>query len=240
MQEKTGFVDIHTHLLPKVDDGARDMDDALALIAQAQANGTSALVLTPHYRGRYRRNSPEQLQEIFEELRSKTDMELYLGNEIGYERELADKLSEGRVLPLNGGRYVLLEFSTDSPKSQITGGVLDVLNCGFVPIIAHAERYEIFRRNRALMDEVLDLGVLVQVNADSILGGCGFEIKRYCHWLLKKRMVHFVASDGHDSQLRKPVLGDCYRRVCKKYGEAYAAELFWKNARVVLEDPDAR
>ncbi len=238
MQEQVRFVDIHTHILPGVDDGAKDMDDALALIGQARDSGTEAIVLTPHYRGRYRKNGPEQLRAAFATLQRKAPggVELFLGNEIGYERELADKLSEGRVLTINGGRYVLLEFSSDSPKSQVTGGVLEVLNCGFVPIIAHAERYDILRHNRNLVEELLDLGALIQVNADSILGGCGLEIKRYCHRLLKKRMVHFVASDGHDAQVRRPVLEDCYRRVCRKYGEGYAAELFWKNARIILTD----
>lgn len=237
MSKSIGFFDIHSHLLPGADDGARDMDDALALLALAQANGTEALVLTPHYRGRYRQNTPQQLEETFRQLcrLAPEGMTLYLGNEAGYERDLADKLSEGRVLSINGGRYVLLEFSTGTPKSLILDGVFEVLNAGFTPIIAHVERYDAFRKHKALADVVLDAGALLQINADSVLGSSGGDIKRYCHYLLKKQMVHFVASDGHDQTHRPPLLTDCYQRICKKYGAEYAADLFRENARIMLK-----
>lgn len=240
MPDNQRFFDIHTHLLPGVDDGARDMDDALALLRRAWDDGTGTLVLTPHYRGRFRQNTPQQLRERFEQLRSLAPegMKLYLGTEAGYERDLADKLSEGRVLSLDGSRYVLLEFSTGSPKSQVLDGVFEVLNAGFTPIIAHVERYDTFRRHKDLAEDVLSVGTLLQVNADSLLGGWGSDVKRYCHRLLKRRMIHFIASDGHDSEHRPPTLGECYRLICKKYGEEYAADLFWENARLVLEGAD--
>ena len=234
--ESIGFFDIHSHLLPGVDDGAQNMDDALALLSQAKADGTEAMVLTPHYRGRFRQNTPQQLDEIFRQLclQAPEGMKLYLGNEAGYERDLADKLSEKTVLSINGGRYVLLEFSTETPKSLILDGVYEVLNAGFTPIIAHVERYASFRRHKALADETLDAGALFQINADSILGRCGRDVKRYCHYLLKRQMVHFIASDSHDQIHRPPLLSECYRRICKKYGPEYAACLFRENARIVL------
>lgn len=237
MSESIGFFDIHTHLLPGVDDGARDMDDALALLAMAQADGTQAILLTPHYRGRFRQNTPQQLEEIYRQLcrQAPEGMTLYLAAEAGYERDLADKLSEGKVLSINGGRYVLLEFSDATPKSLILDGVFEVLNAGFTPIIAHVERYDAFRRHKDLADEVLDAGALLQLNADSVLGTSGGEIKRYCHHLLKKQKVHFIASDGHDKSHRPPLLAECYQRICKKYGADYAADLFRENARTMLK-----
>lgn len=236
-----GFIDIHTHILPGLDDGAKDMEQAMELLQLAWDNGTVGVILTPHFRGRYRRNTPEQLRQTFEELRQRAavqlpEMELYLGNEAGIEIELAEKLIEGRVLSLNGGNYVLLEFHTASSATQILKGVLDVLNCGFTPIIAHAERYDAFCQNKRMAEGLIQFGALIQVNADSILGGAGYASKRCARRLLRKKKVHFVASDAHDATRRHPMLMSCYRKVSKKYGKEYAARVFWENARAILEE----
>lgn len=230
------FIDIHCHLLPGVDDGAGSMDDAVALLKMAWEDGTGTLVLTPHYRGHYRRNTPQQLRETFAALcaQAPEGMELYLGCEVGYEPEVWEKLTEGRVLTIHGGRYVLLELSVGVTGPQAVQAVREIAECGFVPIIAHIERYPVFQRDKALVGAVLDQGALVQINADSIMGRWGFGAKRFCRWLLARRLAHFVASDSHDAQERPPKLAACYRYICEKYGEDYAAALFWNNARVVL------
>jgi protein-tyrosine phosphatase len=239
-----GFVDIHTHILPGVDDGAQDLPESLELLKRACAQGTGAVVLTPHYRGRYRDNGREKLTGIFERLceAAKTqcpELELYLGCEVGYELDVSEKIADGTVLPLNGTQYVLLEFREDSFRSRILDGVLEVLNFGYVPIIAHAERYHAFRKHPKLADEVTELGALIQLNADSVLGKCGFGIKRYCHRLLKSHLVHFIATDAHDQKSRKPELAPCYRRIQKKYGQAYADALLIRNGRAVLAGSDS-
>lgn len=235
------FVDIHTHILPGVDDGAQNPQQAMELLRLAWESGTGAVILTPHYRGRYRRNTPQQLHQSFEQLQQLAaeqlpDMELYLGNEAGIELELTEKLREGRVLTLNGGRYVLLEFHTASTAGKILDGVLDVLNCGYIPVVAHAERYDGFNRDKNLAREVTRLGALIQINADSVLGGAGAEVKRCARRLLRKRHAHFIASDAHDTHRRTPMLAQCYRKVSRRYGKTYAARLFWENARELLAD----
>ena len=236
-----GFVDIHTHILPGVDDGSPELSQSLELLKYAFDQGTAAVVLTPHYRGRFRDNTAQKLTALFEELRqsAKTEcpgLELYLGCEVGYELDVSEKLADGTLLPLNGTRYVLLEFREGSFRSRIMGGVLEVLNFGYVPVIAHAERYDAFRRYPSLARELVELGALIQLNADSILGSCGWGIKRYCHKLLKRRLVHFIATDAHDLNKRKPELKTCYHKLRKKYGKEYADVLFLKNARVMLAD----
>lgn len=235
------FIDIHCHILPGVDDGAKDLAQALELVKIAQDDGTGALVLTPHYRGRFRQNTPEQLRAAFDALRQAApkDMELFLGNEVAYEKDVAEKLTEGRVLSLAGGRYVLLEFDVATTGYQAMDAVMELIGGGAIPVIAHAERYPAFQRDKQLTEAVLAAGALIQINADSVLGKCGFGVKRFCHWLLKGRRAHFVASDAHDREARPPKLGDCFRYICKKFGEDYAAALFWENARVVLAEGGA-
>lgn len=236
-----GFTDIHTHLLPEVDDGAQDMSQALRLIRMAWENGTRTIVLTPHYRGKYKKNTPEQLKEKFNWLGDmvKTefpDMNLYLGNEISYETDAPEAMHTGRVLTMNDSQYALLEFRTKSLRSHIISGVSETIRCGFIPIVAHVERYEISRSDPTLISELLEMGALLQLNADSVMGVNGFGVKRFCHKLLKAEQVHFIASDAHDVKHRPPLLRDCFLRVHKKYGQEYATALFYENAQVVIEN----
>lgn len=235
------FVDIHTHILPGLDDGARDETEAMAMLRMAWEDGTGALVLTPHHRGHYRRNTPQKIRPIFDSLcaraaRELPELELYLGNEVGVEVELVEKLEQGQVLSINGGDYVLLEFRDSATARQVLDGVLELLSCGYTPVIAHAERYDAFRSSRDLADEVTRLGALIQVNAGSLFGEDGLAVRRCCKRLLRRGNVHFVASDAHDPQKRTPVLSKCYQRICRKYGEDYAQQLFWRNARDILKE----
>jgi protein-tyrosine phosphatase len=234
-----GLVDIHCHILPGVDDGAQTLKDSLELLRMAHEDGVSAVILTPHYRGHYRKNTPEILRRHYEALCAEVrkvlpGMELYLGNEAAWERDLGEKIAEGRVLTMHGSPYVLLEFGFGIMRSQVTDGVMDVVSCGYTPIIAHVERYDIFRKDKTLVDEVLSMGALIQLNADSVLGKRGFGSKRFCHRLLKQGKAHFIASDAHDCQNRPPLLGECFAYVSQRYGEDYAQILLRDNARALL------
>ena len=238
-RRKQGFVDIHTHLLFGVDDGAVDLQQSMELLAMARENGTTAVVMTPHHRGRFRKNTAEFLRQRFAQLQEQVkneipDMKLYLGNEAAHERELGDKVAEGRVLSLNDSHYVLLEFDYNSSRVQVVEETMALIGSGYTAIIAHAERYDIFRKNKKLPEELIYVGALIQLNADSILGKCGFATKRVCHRLLKNGMVHFVASDGHDTKERPPVLKECFDYVSKRYGEDYAWSIFRDNALDLL------
>jgi protein-tyrosine phosphatase len=237
--EIQGLVDIHTHILHGVDDGAKDLQDALALLRLARENGTTQLVLTPHYRGHWRSNTPRLLRERFAELSEQAakelpDVKLYLGNEAGIEREVGEKVAEGRILPVGDSRYVLLEFDYNSSRIQVINGVMEVISSGFMPIIAHAERYDIFRKDKQLPDEILHVGAMIQLNADSVMGSCGLRAKLCCLRLLSRGQVHFIASDGHDLKYRKPVLRDCFAYVAKRFGEEYAWVLFRDQAKAIL------
>lgn len=236
-----GFIDIHTHILPQVDDGARDIAEAEKMIRMAWEDGTRALFLTPHYRGKYKKNPPAWLRENFDLLQRQIrealpEMRLYLGSELHYEKDAPEKLQEGRILSLNGSNYVLLEFGSSSLRSQVLSAVSEITCCGYTPVIAHAERYPVFRTDPSLADDVLDMGALIQLNAESILGTQGFRIRHYCHTLLRQGKVHFIASDSHHTDWRPPMLSKCWKKVSKKYGQEYASRLFRQNALAILEN----
>lgn len=238
-----GFADIHTHILPGADDGARDMEEALKMVRMAWDYGTRTIFLTPHYRGKYKRNTPTWHRDHFERFcdmvhKEIPGMQLYLGCEIHHQSEVPERLLEKEILTMNDSSYVLLEFSSSAWRSQVVYAVSEILGYGFIPIIAHAERYDIFRTDKSLTEEVLEMGALIQLNADSVLGKHGLQVKRYCHWMLKEEKAHFIASDAHDLTKRAPVLRECFLYVHKKYGAQYAAALFYHNAqRLIGRDP---
>jgi protein-tyrosine phosphatase len=236
-----GLIDIHTHILPGMDDGAPDMVEARKLVHMAQTDGIRGIFLTPHYRGVYRKHTSLDLQNAFDafcrEMREAfPDMRFYLGCEIHYQSEVPELLCAGKLLPLADSQYILLEFQSNAFPSQMISAVHETVRSGFTPIIAHAERCATLRSDDALLSELLELGALIQLNADSVMGRLGFGIKHFCHKLLKARCVHFIASDAHNSLRRPPLLRECYWRVCKKYGEEYANELFFQNPQSVMDN----
>lgn len=235
-----GFTDIHTHILSGVDDGAQDISEAIRLLRMAWENGTRTIILTPHYRNKYKK-TPYELLEAYNWLLEMTkddlpDLGLHLGNEIAYEADAPEAMRAGKVLTLNNSRYALLEFRPEALRSQVLSGVAETVRCGFVPIVAHVERYKISRSDPALVEELCQMGALLQLNADSILGKHGLGVKGFCRKLLNHGAAHFVASDAHDAKQRPPLLRECYLQICKKYGQEYAAALFYDNAQAVIED----
>lgn len=236
-----GFIDIHTHILPGVDDGAPDLAEAKKMIYAAQSDGIRNIFLTPHYRGAYRKHTPEDLQNAFDgfcrEMSAEfPDMRFYPGREIHYQAEVPELLRTGKLRSLADSQYILLEFQSNAFPSQLIGAVHETVRNGFTPIIAHAERCATLRSDGELVSELLELGALIQLNADSVMGRLGFGIKHFCHKLLKVRCVHFIASDAHNSLGRPPLLRECYRRLCKKYSEEYANELFFRNPQAIIEN----
>ena len=235
-----GFTDVHTHILPGVDDGSPDFSKSLDMIRMAYLNGTRRIILTPHHRGHYR-TDPDRLHEIYEELSGKSaalfpDMKLYLGSEIFYEPDVPDKLEAGSVLTINGSKYALIEFQPVTPCSQMIRAVSEVACAGFIPVVAHIERYNNARSHPELVDDLLDMGAIIQMNADSIMGKHGFQIRFFCHRMLKAGKVHIIGSDCHNTDHRTPLLRDCFLRIHRKYGAEYAADLFCFNGRAIIEN----
>ncbi len=163
------------------------------------------------------------------------EMQLVLGHEVHYQTDIPERLSGGRIMTMGGSEYVLLEFRGNSLRTEVMRGVVDLIRCGYTPIIAHAERYEVFRKDFSLVHEVLSHGALIQLNADSVMGKHGFSVKLFCHKILKRENAHFIASDAHDINMRVPVLDKCFAYVKRKYGEEYASKVFYRNAQIVME-----
>lgn len=235
------FIDIHTHILPAVDDGASSFEEAVTMLKQAYADGTKAVILTPHYRGSYRENTAVALKERLGQFSEAVkpilpEIELYIGSEIYYQAEAPQMVNDGEILSMCDSQYVLLELHSAATPSHARNAVSEFIRHGYVPILAHIDRFDVFLEDYDLLDELLEMGALFQLNAEAVMGKRGFKVKRFCHRVLKTESVHFIASDAHDTKNRKPLLRDCFLYVQKRYGKYYAEKLFCENPLAVIED----
>lgn len=232
------MIDIHCHALYGVDDGARDIEESEAMLKQAKNQGVEAVVLTPHYRHGMFPYPKEKILEHFRKLKRHADAigtELYLGCEYHVNSRIIEALTSGRCFALAEGDFVLTEYSFETEYLYISEQTRKLLSCGYVPVIAHAERYACFLKNPRLCSELSNMGAYIQINADSILGFAGRAGEKCCKKLLKHGWADIVASDAHGMKNRVSHLKECREYVIKKYGQDYAETLFQNNPQKILD-----
>ena len=235
-----GIYDIHCHIVPGVDDGATDIEETGKLLRMEYEQGVRTIIATPHFRFRMFETSAEKVKEQFKLVEKAaaevaSDLHVYLGCEFHTNMEMISMLRENKVMTMAGSRYVLTEFSHNSEENYIRERLSTLLSGGYKPIVAHIERYEATRTSMDFVEELVDMGVCMQINADSITGKDGFFTKRYCNRVMKQDLLHFVGSDCHNSTKRISRIGEEYRVVTAKFGQDYADELFIRNPERILE-----
>ena len=234
-----GLIDIHCHIIPGVDDGAESLEDAVRMLRMEYAQGVRKIIATPHYRKQYFETPAEILKRQFGPLKraaaaAEIDIELYLGCEFHVNMDMVEILKERETSTLAGSRYVLSEFSGNSEPSFIRERIYSLLSGGYRPVVAHVERYRAARDDISLIEEIKEMGALIQVNADNILGKEGFGTGRFCRKLLKEGLADFVASDCHGSERRITRLGEAFDYVRRKYGSSCAGRLFIENPQRII------
>jgi len=231
--------DIHTHILPSVDDGARDEECTTRMLHLAAVSGTTHIVATPHFACGIEGNTLKDIKVKFNQIRKEWKSfseknEFYLGNELLYGEGLVDALNRGEAMTMNETRYVLVEFPVYSDYAYVKRAVQNLNYAGYWPILAHIERYDCLRKTEHIK-ELIHVGACMQVNADTVLGKNGFFVKHYILKLIKNSLVHFVASDAHSSRQRRPELKSCMDYLNKKVGTVKTAQLFRINPRKMLK-----
>lgn len=235
------MIDLHTHLLPDVDDGAHDIEESLEMARIAYESGTQYLVLTPHVGapgvgGNYWSSSMYRRYADFRHAVQEAQIPLRVGYgaEIYAGADLAQRLSDGQLLPIAGSRYLLIEFPFDVAPDTVRSALETVSAAGLTPILAHPERYRMTARDpRAIYDWVKS-GCIMQINKDSLLGNFGHGIRDTAQMLLSHGLVHCVASDAHHADYRTPRLDTVYRYLSQTEGEACAKILLHENPRRIL------
>ena len=233
------MIDIHCHILFGVDDGAEDEQVSRAVIDRMAAMGVTDVITTPHFRRHMFAYPNEQIEKAFQLLASYAQTRgicLYPGCEYHVDHDIFTNIESGRVHTLADTRYVLTEYNYSADLSRIVEYTQELVMRGYQPVIAHAERCEVFQRKPKLIEEALDAGALIQVNADSILGLEGWGLKRIARKLMDLDAVDIIASDAHNMTDRTTHMGECRDFVSRKYGEARARELFEETARKILDE----
>jgi len=240
-----GFIDLHCHILPALDDGAKNMEKTKEMLKIAYEEGIRQIIATPHFFASRKSATVEEVQmmvlKVQKEMASKgMKIKLYGGNEIYYRSEIPDLLEDGKVCTLAGSRYVLVEFDPTTEYSYLRDGILKLDSYGYIPILAHAERYECLFEKKERLQRVKDHGGLIQVNASSFQKGMFDEIGKRARYILKKELLDVIGTDAHGSGKRSPKMKETAKYLYKKAGTKRAEKILFKNPRAVLEDKDVR
>ena len=242
-QMKECYIDMHCHILPGVDDGAKDLAETKKMLEIAYAEGIRCIIATPHHHPHRGKAPAEKLREkakLVREAAHEIDerFRVYLGTEVYFGQDVADKLKEGKILSMNRREYVLVEFPPSQTYSYIRQGIQQLQFAGYEVILAHVERYHCIAEDVELAEELYDMGVNLQVNADSITGGSGRKIRKFIEELMNRDMVFCVGTDAHDTKHRPPKMKKAAAHVEKRYGEDYTRRIFYSNAKSMLKKRD--
>lgn len=231
------MIDIHCHLLYGVDDGPRTIEESIKMLNEASKQGITNIILTPHYRrGMFKFDkelvigNKASLEQYAEEL----GIKLHLGTEFHVNGDIIEYLEEGRCLTLADSEYVLTEYEYDADYSYIFQMSHTLLRHGYVPIIAHVERYGCLVKTPKRLEELQEIGALIQINAGALIGEDGWNAKSFCKKALKNGWVDVVASDSHSIKKRGCYMEDAYDYISEKYGEKLAYRLMIKNPMKII------
>ena len=231
--------DLHTHVLPGADDGAPTMEYALQMLQNAVASDVELLAVTPHCNPRYGNYLDTNLLNRFSALQQAArdiPVQLVPGAEVRVNEDLPNQLANGNLPTLNGSRYLLTEFPTDTPAEVFPEVLSNILDHGLIPLVAHPERYLAVEQAPQMVFQWLDMGCHIQLTGGSITGEYGKTIYRTASFLLQNDLVACIASDAHGTNRRSNFLLDAYDHLCVRYCRQYAACLLYENPMRICYD----
>jgi protein-tyrosine phosphatase len=234
---RRNVVDIHSHILPEVDDGPKSVEISIAMCQMAAADGITHQVATPHANDRYHYDR-EYLKDLLADLQQKIGPTPQLS--LGCDFHLSyDNLQDAYAHPdryvIEGTRYLLVEFSNFSIPQNTSDTFLKLGDCGMTPIITHPERNPILRETPLRIMEWAEQGCVVQVTGSSLTGFWGERARRAAQWLLEHEAVHVLATDAHDTENRVPILSGARDAAAEICGDEIADALVEGNPRAILE-----
>ena len=231
------MIDIHSHILPGLDDGARNLEQALGMLRMAAASGTTDIVASPHASPQFHFD-PFRVEQVLGELRqaSADKPRIHYGCELHLTPEgIESVVRSPEKYSIAHRGYLLVEFSDFLVPKNTADIFARLMSAGTRPIIAHPERNPILRNRLPDLDRWIAQGCLLQVTAQSLLGRFGKSAEAVGRGWLARGLVHFLASDGHDLDRRPAVLADSRVYVEREFGAETACRLFVENPQAVLD-----
>lgn len=234
------MVDVHSHLIPNVDDGSKSVSETISLIKEAMNVGFTDIILTPHYMINYYEADLEEaklwkqkLQEILDKEGIKVN--LHLGMEVYITDDLMDKIKQNKITTLSDSKYLLMELPLNSNVHFMDDVIFKLINNGITPIIAHPERYKIVQEDLKIVEKLVETGCLIQSNYASILGYYGKQAKKTMKKLLKNNLINFLGTDTHRENTIYPIVPKSIKKISKIIGEEQTKELI-ENAKIILNN----
>lgn len=235
------MIDVHSHILPNIDDGSRSIEETFNLIKEAKEAGFEGIVCTSHYmENYYETNRPERevwINAIHENLENKNiDMNLYLGNEIYMSDNIIELLEDGKATTMNDTSYVLFELPMNAELMNLYDMVYEMQQYKIVPILAHPERYSFVQTDPELIYDLIDKGVLMQANYGSIIGQYGKKAQMIVQKFLENNMIHMLGTDVHRQNTIYPKIPEIILELKSLIGEEKVKELTTINPELVINN----
>lgn len=237
------MIDLHSHILSALDDGAADVATSMEMARIAVADGITRMACTPHiFSGRYD-NSTATIVAAIHSLQALLDAHsipliLYCGADIHIAPDLVERLKNGEAPTLNRSRYFLLEPPHEVLPPRLVDFVCRVLEAGFVPVITHPERLLWAGRHFDVIQRLADLGCPLQLTAGSLTGGFGNAARQLSERILKEGRASFFASDAHGVSWRKPAMSRAFALIARQFGQAAAEQMFRHRPAAILSDAE--
>lgn len=235
------MIDLHSHILPELDDGSQSLQESLAMARMAVDSGVTVMAATPHCADGGAREVYEAWKLLRRALKENgIPLRLFPGMEIYGTEDTLRLLNEGKLFTLNGSRYPLVEFPFHSDGERETRILHGLCKTGLRPIIAHPERYYYVQYDPEFLNRWHRMGCLMQVNRGSLLGRFGTRIQMMAEELVSRNFASVVASDSHSPRIRTPWMTDVRNLLVREYSPACARTLLLQNPiRILKDDPIA-
>jgi protein-tyrosine phosphatase len=235
------MIDLHCHLLPGVDDGAKDLDSALAMARIAVADGIRTTACTPHIQPGVYDNTPERIRNGVSKLQAAIDkaeipLTLVVGSDAHIRPDFVAALRAGQIAPLHASRYVLFEPPHHVAPPAMDSVLFDMLANGYVPILTHPERLTWMGQHYEMLKRLVGSGVWLQITAGSLTGRFGRNPQHLAERMLGDGLVHILATDAHSTHRRPPLLREGMEAAARVIGNEEAHHLVVTRPQAVLEN----
>lgn len=235
------MIDLHSHIIFGIDDGSDSIEESIKIIEKAKEQGVTEIVCTPHYIYNSEYNSQKRKnQKILNQIKKEIEgIELYLGNEVFITDNMLSLLQKGTISSINNSKYVLMELPLCNTYHNLNEIIFQLRCEGYIPIIAHPERYLSIQSNPASITHLLEHGALLQSNIGSVTGFYGKRAQKTVKYLLKNHYVQFMSSDvHHEAYCTYNLLPKATKKIKRYTNKQYAEDILVNNAKKVLNNED--
>jgi protein-tyrosine phosphatase len=235
------LIDLHSHILPGVDDGSPDLETSLAMARMAVEDGIEVMACTPHFMPGLYDNDARDIRRRVEDLNAELikhdiNLALVVGGDAHVRPDFIECLRQDRILRLHDSRYVLFEPSHTTMPPRLEDLLFNTLMAGYVPILTHPERFKWIEQNYEVFERLADAGVWMQITASSLTGKFGKRAHYWAQRMLAEGRVHILATDAHNLKSRPPILSEAFDVAVQEVGLDEAQALVLDRPQAILEN----